>query len=938
LRVFISLTLFFLFPGVVSAYGVETHAALTQEAAYFYNHHYPKTALDNVAIDQLMFGARHEDDFPRMLNHFYDPINDKGLTFAGKTWNASKVWIQNKSLQNIALYRTFSSLGSLFDSSIERTSGYTWERAVDDYAHGKERDGLVGLGHVLHLIEDLTVPAHVRNDAHPPTGKDDKVWGGEDPYEEWTHKFTPENIRVFEKIKQTKPVLLSRINEYFDQLATYTNTHFYSKDTIGFDWYAKPNPVGKSEIVIDSLSYQQFNDVEGSYLLSQGRTFSKSAINNLDAEKIVVNDDRVLNAYWNRLGTKAVQYAAGVIRLFFDEVAVRKQQLASGSAGFTGSAIELLGTKQPATESVQGEAPNVSNTTEVPLPAAPVANTATGIVSVPTTQVQVTSPEPESTRKLNIKRRGSSSGSSSRADVKDDTSSEDEDSEPQEAPVTEEVPTSTEVIVVAPEPVRTDEAAHIVISEVFMDMDGADTAEFVELYNPTGTDIDISGYSLQYLSGSATSTEKITKKNFTEGARIKSKSFYLIGLGSYSTTTVADMTWSQSLNNESATLALVDRYEALTDVSSPHIIDSVSYGTGEGVSLFTNEPAERVETGSSLERKAYSSGCQVATGEAEFLGNACDTDTSSSDFVVRSQPRPQSTTNFKEPRELPTKPTREAHLDSIVRYDKSVARLYFTWLPSVDFRGATSSIRYVITEKASGTTLFSDTSRFAYDYPVNYLNKTYRFAIQAFDAEGLESESVELEQFIPSYTTGMEFFRDPLSFGTSSIPRYIVRIHWDEYPFIPVHKIYNGAGERGNAWKVAVFYYNSEPAPIQYLGETFESHFWGMRTMPNGLVISYPNCGSNALGSALILPDTQAECPANGFKGLVRGQAMDKNYFGNGELDLVPPDHYFGSDPPVPGEDFVTVSFYAFVNGGIAANQELISIDTKKYYFSEVVP
>jgi len=45
-----------------------------------------------------------------------------------------------------------------------------------------------GLGHQMHLIQDATVPDHVRNDVHP---EDSMGWGYDVGFEKWARKDYP---------------------------------------------------------------------------------------------------------------------------------------------------------------------------------------------------------------------------------------------------------------------------------------------------------------------------------------------------------------------------------------------------------------------------------------------------------------------------------------------------------------------------------------------------------------------------------------------------------------------------------------------------------------------------------------------------------------------------------------------------------------------------
>ncbi len=64
----------------VSAYSIETHAFLTDEIIEFYNKNFSNNEIPNELSSYLIDGSRREDDIPRWMNHFYDPINNQGWT------------------------------------------------------------------------------------------------------------------------------------------------------------------------------------------------------------------------------------------------------------------------------------------------------------------------------------------------------------------------------------------------------------------------------------------------------------------------------------------------------------------------------------------------------------------------------------------------------------------------------------------------------------------------------------------------------------------------------------------------------------------------------------------------------------------------------------------------------------------------------------------
>ncbi|MEE8131450.1 MAG: hypothetical protein V3T98_00095, partial [Candidatus Paceibacterota bacterium] len=171
----------------VFAYKINTHAFLTNEIIKFYNQNFSNNKISDELKDYLIDGSRREDDAPRWMNHFYDPIYDRGLTNNLTSWQKSKEWAQDSNNQNKLTYKVPATIASILTaiqqkkiSALTTETDFTWQRAIRFYINGDEEKAMFILGHILHLIEDKTMPAHTRNDPHPDGG----------PYEDWTKKFT----------------------------------------------------------------------------------------------------------------------------------------------------------------------------------------------------------------------------------------------------------------------------------------------------------------------------------------------------------------------------------------------------------------------------------------------------------------------------------------------------------------------------------------------------------------------------------------------------------------------------------------------------------------------------------------------------------------------------------------------------------------------------
>ncbi|MBI5892584.1 MAG: hypothetical protein HZB79_02850 [Deltaproteobacteria bacterium] len=283
----------------------------------------------------LKKGGEYEDkpywymSYLRSVNHFHNPIADNGYT---GLWGTSI--LSGKS----------STKWALLSKNTQSPGGYySWYDARDYYLKAlistdkTTRDTnfaetFRGLGQVMHLIEDASVPAHTRDDGH--LFYNYEKWVKNNPGAVTTAASssiffggTISNIASFidtDQYNGTNPSASNTIG-----LSEYTNANFFSEDTINASGFPYPDitQTTVTERTAPSGNYQR------QYYLKNccgetngGNGYLLSAVDYLDyyrwmigstLSKISVLDDNVYNNYAQKLLPRAVGYSAGLLNYFF---------------------------------------------------------------------------------------------------------------------------------------------------------------------------------------------------------------------------------------------------------------------------------------------------------------------------------------------------------------------------------------------------------------------------------------------------------------------------------------------------------------------------------------------------------------------------------------------------------------------------------------------
>lgn len=210
-------------------------------------------AEGNFAMPQWIVSGGDWADEPHLyasVRHFYDPLSVILPYLTDQWWGHSnyddpevdaKTWGLHHPDNPFSLQQalTFYKLALGVDETIPLSQGisqthFKLNLRLDPTDHADQRRIYLALayralGEAMHMLADMAMPAHVRNDSHPM----------DEPIE--TRTF-PEHVRAAAQ----SPIVDVRLRPYlasaggtlqspdslFDQLARFTNETFYSADTI----------------------------------------------------------------------------------------------------------------------------------------------------------------------------------------------------------------------------------------------------------------------------------------------------------------------------------------------------------------------------------------------------------------------------------------------------------------------------------------------------------------------------------------------------------------------------------------------------------------------------------------------------------------------------------------------------------------------------------
>lgn len=304
-------------PQFAGAYEVSAHSALSEALITQYEQRAGNvfTATEEQA---LIRGSVEEDDNGRFFSHFYDPQNNVGLPLNSTSpeWSVDILGQANWGVGRFGI-------GGLLKTKplFSGNQDHSWQRAVYEYVHGDRVRAIESLGHVIHLLQDATVPAHVRGDVHPfAFGLGDR-----DSYEEFTRDKTPDGA-----LRRVEVAVVSSPQEAISEVAIFTQKNFLSKDTL-FKKYAQP---ARGSLELERARADGANQyfgigAEGKIVRIKQERDNKEGSSTQDTilEEFFLSDkyNEILTENWTRLSRKATAYSMGLIDLFFKEVEKERQ-------------------------------------------------------------------------------------------------------------------------------------------------------------------------------------------------------------------------------------------------------------------------------------------------------------------------------------------------------------------------------------------------------------------------------------------------------------------------------------------------------------------------------------------------------------------------------------------------------------------------------------
>jgi antitoxin component YwqK of YwqJK toxin-antitoxin module len=224
-----------------------------------------------------------EPELPASFRHFYDPLRrsqvhyltdhiDDLLEFgaglgqmvvSGAGWLVTlpdttnpqvdaRLWALDHPDNRFTYAKAIEYYRAALGTSRPLSGGQTGQPTGNVSEYGKTWRAV---GETMHLMADMTVPAHVRNDSHPYIPALNLKLGNPDPYESTIRGPEVAANADYEPARSIN-YATDNLYELFDAVARWTNRNFYSIDTIPIDGRATTHngqPVYSAPVVTEEL-------------------------------------------------------------------------------------------------------------------------------------------------------------------------------------------------------------------------------------------------------------------------------------------------------------------------------------------------------------------------------------------------------------------------------------------------------------------------------------------------------------------------------------------------------------------------------------------------------------------------------------------------------------------------------------------------------------
>lgn len=182
------------------------------------------------------------------------------------------------------------------------------------------------VGHILHLLEDVSSPAHVRNDPHPGGDAYEEGMKNETSYghEDWIAQADPN-----ESINLAGANVNENIRAHFEALAEHTRNNYFSNDTIFSDELPVVvtedhkyvyNQFGKKIAYKGAMYWSTYVETYLALSSSPLTAWSASEIALQTARQhLTINPIEVVGDGFSDLGAQAIRHGAAVLRVLYDK-------------------------------------------------------------------------------------------------------------------------------------------------------------------------------------------------------------------------------------------------------------------------------------------------------------------------------------------------------------------------------------------------------------------------------------------------------------------------------------------------------------------------------------------------------------------------------------------------------------------------------------------